>query len=138
MKKVNYEKLEKSIYHLKRQYKNLLHLDQRNVPSLDKEAIKESVIQRFAICHDTLWKYLKKHLREKEKLVDLPNSPNGIFRKFYEVKAIDKNLLKRLMEYNQLRVNVSHDYSGSKAENSLKQMKSFIQDAEKIYKIINP
>ena len=137
MDKVNYEKLEKSIYHLKRQYENFLNLDQRNVPSLDKEAIKESVIQRFAICHDTLWKRLKKYLKEKEKLVDLPNSPNGIFRKLYEVKVIDKSLLERLLSYNQLRVDISHDYSESKAENSLDQVKIFIQDVEEIYRIIN-
>ena len=134
---MNYEKLEKSIYHLKKQYENFLHSDQRKLSSLDKEAIKESVIQRFSICHDTLWKYLKKYLREKEKLVDIPNSPNGVFRKCYEVKIIDKDLLERLMEYNQLRVGVSHDYIALKAEDSLKQMKGFIQDVENIYKIIS-
>ena len=131
------EKLKKSIYRLKRQYENFLNLNQRDIPSLDKEAIKESVIQRFAVCHDTLWKHLKKYLREKEKLVDLPNSPNGVFRKFYEVKGIDKSLLERLLEYNQLRVDISHDYSEVKAKNSLDQIQTFIKDVEEIYKIIS-
>ena len=54
--------------------------------------MKESVIKRFEVCHDTLWKQLKKYLTEKEKLVDLPNSPNGIFRKAYETELVDEKV----------------------------------------------
>ena len=135
MNKTNYEKLEKSLDRLKEQYKNH-QSDKQNLTDLDKEGIKESVIKRFEICHDTLWKHLKKYLQEKEKLADIPNSPNGIFRKAYETELIDEETFSRLMDYNDLRIMTAHDYSEAKAQKSLNKIGNFIQDADKIYRMV--
>ena len=89
MSKINYEKFKDSLKRVKEQYENY----NSNIKKFDKlvqEGIKESVIKRFEICNDTLWKYLKKYLYEVEGLVELPNSPNGVFRVAYEAGLIDK------------------------------------------------
>ena len=134
MNKTNYEKLSQSLQRLKEQYANYTNKTNRSV--LDEEGIKESIIKRFEICHDTLWKHLKKYLQEKEKLSDLPNSPNGVFRKAYETNIIDETTLSRLMDYNNLRIMTAHDYSEAKAQQSLNKISHFIQDADKVCKTI--
>ena len=136
MGEINYEKLKQSLKKLKEQYENFLSLDKKNLSDIDKEAVRESVIKRFEVCHDTLWKHLKKYLQTEENLVDLPNSPNKIFRRAYEAEVIGKIELKRLMGYNELRSLAAHDYSKAKADKALEQVGSFIQEAEKFYKMM--
>ena len=77
MFKIDYIKLQKSTSRLLEQYENYLTTkDNSSLKKLDKEAIRESVIQRFEVCFDTAWKSIKKGLEEK---VGLPKSaiPNG-------------------------------------------------------------
>ena len=133
MKKTNYEKLEKSLYRLKEQYENFLNLDKQNLSEINKEAIKESVIQRFESCYDSLWKSLKKYLQEEGVLVEQLVSPKTIFRKAHEAWLIDKEDLKSFFDYVDLRIGTSHDYSLVKAEEALKKMGEFIQDVSHIY-----
>ncbi len=136
MSKMSYKKLEKVIINLKEQYNN--HKSNKKYLSrIDKDGIKESVIKRFEICNDILWKYLKKYLQEKEGVVDVPNSPNGVFRVATDVSIIDTAMLDRLMDYNQLRGKVVHDYSQIKAEEVFKKIGSFIKDADVVYNIIS-
>ena len=136
MSKTNYEKLEKSLDRLKEQYANY-QTNKEKLVSLTKESIKESVIKRFEICHDTWWKYLKKYLQEKENLVKLPNSPNRIFRTACDANLIDEGLFKHLMHYNSLRGMAAHDYDEIKAEQTFDRIENFITDADKIYHSIN-
>jgi galactokinase/mevalonate kinase-like predicted kinase len=42
------------------------------VPAFLVESLKESCIQRFAMCFDTAWKHMKKYLEEQLGNVDLP------------------------------------------------------------------
>ncbi|MCZ0933361.1 MAG: nucleotidyltransferase substrate binding protein [Oligoflexia bacterium] len=137
MKKINYEKLEKSITRLKEQYENFSNLNKQSLSEINKEAVKESVIQRFETCYDTLWKTLKKYLQEELGLV-LPfvAPPKVIFRKFREAGLIDAEDLNRLFGYIQLRIGTAHDYSLTKVEEALDQMEDFIQDASHIYKLL--
>ena len=136
MSKTNYEKLKKSLDRLKEQYENY-QTNKEKLVGLTKEGIKESVIKRFEICHDTLWKHLKKYLQEEENLVDLPNSPNGIFRTACDTNLIDEDLFKCLMHYNSLRGMAAHDYDEIKAEQTFVNIGNFITDADKIYHSIN-
>ena len=133
MKKTNYEKLEKSLYRLKKQYENFLNLDKQNLSEINKEAIKESVIQRFESCYDSFWKSLKKYLQEEGVLAEQVISPKPIFRKAHEAGLIDKEDLERFFNYVDLRIGTSHDYSLAKAEEALKKMGDFIQDVLHIY-----
>ena len=133
--KKNYEKLVKSLQRLKEQYKNYLS-NKEERSELDKEGLKESVIRRFEFCNDNLWKHLNKYLQEKEKLVDIPNSPNGTFRTVYETNLIDEKMFERFMNYSSLRCMAAHDLDKMKTKASFNKISDFIQDANKICKMI--
>jgi hypothetical protein len=56
---IDREKLEKDLKHLELQYANYRHAkDRPELMAIDREAIAESVIQRFETAYDTLWKNL--------------------------------------------------------------------------------
>ena len=83
-----------------------------------------------------LWQYLKKYLKEKEGIVDVPNSPNGIFRVASDANVINTAMLNRLMNYNYLRGKAVHEYNQIKAEEVLKKIGDFIKDVDIMYQII--
>ena len=133
MSTVNYEKLEKSLARLNEQYKFWKSKEETLSGNL-KEAVQESVIQRFETCYDTLWKHMKKYL-ENEGRVDVPNSPKPIFR-----LAHDNGLIENLEDwldgkkgYAQARIDTAHDYSMEKADSTLAKVGDFIEDAMEIY-----
>jgi|GEM_PF-2502845 len=57
-----------------------IQLRKIELSDLDREAIGESMIQRFETCYDTLWKTLKRYLSEETGLADTPNSPKPILK----------------------------------------------------------
>ena len=134
---IEYDKFEKSLKHLELQYKNYSNLNLReNLSDLDKEAIGESVIQRFETCYDSLWKVLKRYLMGELGSPDVPNSPNPVFRIANENKLLSSGI-EQWLSYASARVSTSHDYSGEKAQDCLKQMSSFIEDAIKLYQTMS-
>ncbi|MBF0419288.1 MAG: nucleotidyltransferase substrate binding protein [Magnetococcales bacterium] len=131
---IEYEKYQKSLKHLELQFANHMRaLDRPELATLDREAIAESVIQRFETCYDSLWKVLKRHLVEVMGLPDVPNSPKPVFR-----LADQNHLLPSPVEtwfaYANARVNTTHDYSGSKAATTLTIIAPFIEDAIALYR----
>ena len=131
---IDYEKFQKSLKHLKLQFENYRRLDDRtHLTELDREAVAESVIQRFETCYDTLWKHLKRYMVEELGLPDVPNSPKPVFR-----LAAENNLLagpvERWLRHADMRTATAHDYSGEKAKDCLKTMESFVGDAVGLYK----
>lgn len=130
---MDYIKFEKSLQHLDVQYANYQGMAGRNdLSELDREAIQESVIQRFETCYDTLWKHLKRHLIEVLGIPELPNSPKPVFR-----VAAENNLLKSSVEdwfnYADTRVGTAHDYSWEKVTNALGVVPGFLADAKDLY-----
>lgn len=130
---IAYDKFQRSLKHLEEQYKNYLTLDEKDYLSkIDKEAISESVIQRFETCYDTLWKILKRYLNEELGVPEVPNSPKPIYR-----IAAENNLftadITQWIKYSNARIATSHDYSGDKAEEALAMMNNFISDAIDLY-----
>ena len=133
---IDYEKFQKSLKHLELQFENYQQLEGReNLTELDREAIAESVIQRFETCYDTLWKHLKRYLVEELGLPDAPNSPKPVFR-----LAAENNLLagpiERWLRHADARTATAHDYSGEKAKDCLKLMESFVDDAIGLYQTL--
>lgn len=125
---VDYNKFKSSLRHLELQYDNYLNSTNRlNLTELDKEALAESVIQRFEICYDSLWKALKRYLADELGIPDTPNSSKPVFRISFE------NHLFTWLRYAQARVNTSHDYIGEKAEECLALMGDFIENAIHLY-----
>ena len=76
---IEYDKFQMSLKRLEEQHANQRESD-ASLPELIREAIAESVIQRFETCYDCLWKVLKRYLIEELGLAEVPNSPNPIFR----------------------------------------------------------
>ena len=132
---MDFDKFQKSLKHLELQYQNYQNLEERSeLGTLDQEAIKESVIQRFETCYDTLWKHLKRYLTEELGLAEVPNSPKPVFR-----LANENQLLRDLdswLNYANARVDTSHDYSSEKADASLELMEEFVDDAIGLYQTL--
>ena len=130
---IDHSKFKKSLQQLQRQHANFLSLSGRTqLNDLDKEGIAESVIQRFEICYDCIWKILKRHLNEKLGLPDVPNSPKPIFRISADNQLLNNSESQWLI-YADARIQTAHDYDGLKAASTLELMPAFIADAVTLY-----
>jgi len=131
---MNYQKLQQSLQRLESQHRYLESGKHSDLPVLAREAIPESVIQRFEVCFDTLWKHLKRHLVEIEGLSaeDMPNSPKPVLRIAHENHLLPGNI-NAWINYADLRADTSHDYSEEKMRNALRHMGGFIDEAVKVY-----
>ena len=105
------------------------------LPQLLREAVDESVIQRFEVCYDSLWKALRRHLIEEQGLPEVAASPRAVFRLAGEV-GVMTSPVERWMEYVNLRIGTAHDYSSEKAAAVLKRMDDFLADAMDLYQTI--
>ncbi len=128
---IDYDKLQKSLKHLELQYGNYTSLAP-DLSQLMREGIAESVIQRFETCYDSLWKALKRYLREELGLADLPNSPKPLFRIAFENKLLRSDI-EQWLRYADARTSTAHDYSENKAKEALALMGQFIIDAVFLY-----
>jgi nucleotidyltransferase substrate binding protein (TIGR01987 family) len=130
---IDYEKFQKSLKHLELQFENYRFAQDRpGLTELDRDAIGESVIQRFETCYDTLWKTVKRYLVDELGLTEIPNSPKPVLK-----LAGENNLLasgvEKWMEYADARTDTAHDYSEEKASETLLEVKDFIDDAIGLY-----
>lgn len=128
---IDYSKYQLSLKRLEEQHENYQNLDS-NLPGLIREAVSESVIQRFETCYDCMWKVLKRHLNEALGIADPPNSPKPIFRLAHENGMISPPL-EQWLQYADIRIGTSHDYDGKKAAACVKLMPEFINDAIDLY-----
>ena len=129
---IDYEKFEKSLKHLEVQLENYRDVSNRpELKDIDREAITESVIQRFEICYDCLWKVLKRYLIENMGIPEIPNSPKPLFRIAFENRLFLN--IERWLEYAEARVDTSHDYSEEKALKTINNTFIFIKDAAELY-----
>ncbi len=133
---IDYVKLQKSLKHLEVQFENYRIAKGRpELTELDREAIGESVIQRFETCYDTLWKNLKRYLIEEMGLTEVPNSPKPVFK-----LAGENNLLtppvQQWLKYADARTDTAHDYSEEKAEQTILVVEDFIADTIGLYQLM--
>jgi nucleotidyltransferase substrate binding protein (TIGR01987 family) len=130
---IDYDKFRKSLKHLQMQYANYLRAqDRRELVDIDREAIAESVIQRFEVCYDTVWKDIKRYLIEESGLPEVPNSPKPILKLAGQNDLLGSSL-ERWLAYADARTSTAHDYSGKKAKLVLKIVGQFIDDAIGLY-----
>lgn len=133
---IDQEKLEKALKHLVLQYANYQHArDRPELTEIDREAIAESVIQRFETAYDTLWKDLKRHLIDALGLPDVPSSPKPILKLAGENDLLSSPVATWL-SYADARTATAHDYSGEKAAETLLIVEPFIRDAIALYQTI--
>ena len=75
---IEYDNFRMSLKRLEEQYENYRKPD-AVLPELLREAVAESVIQRFETCYDCLWKVPKRYLVEELGVANAPNSPKPVF-----------------------------------------------------------
>lgn len=134
---IEYDKFKKSLHQLELQFANYQSSAQRaDLSELDKEAIAESVIQRFETCYDCAWKHLKRYIIEALGLPDVPNSPKPIFRIAAENLLLQSSI-EQWLSYADARIQTSHDYDGEKAKIALALMADFLADARALYQTLS-
>ena len=129
---VDYGKFEKSLRHLEAQLQN--HRASAGRPELgeiDREAIAESVVQRFKICYGCLLEILKHHLRETLGIPDLPDSPKPLLRIAFENRLFPD--VTRWLAYADARVATSHCINTGK---TVATAFDFAGDAAELYGVI--
>jgi nucleotidyltransferase substrate binding protein (TIGR01987 family) len=125
---IDYEKFEKSLKHLEAQLRNFSGAGERpELLEIDREAIAESVVQRFEVCYDCVWKVLKRYLGEELGIPVLPNSPKPLFRIAFENQLFP--VIDPWLSYADARVDTSHDYSEEKAGITIDSAFGFAKDA---------
>jgi len=126
---IDYEWLKKSLKHLELQFANHKLAQRRpELGDIDREAIAESVIQRFETCYDALWKVLKRYLTEELGLPNVSDSPKPIL-KLAGQKDLFASPVARWLQYADARNSTARDYSGDKASEVLLLVGDFIADA---------
>ena len=128
---IDYTKLGKSLCHLQAQVDNWRTLP-ADTPPLMREAVEESIIQRFETAWDSLWKALRRHLRDEVGLAEVPNGPNPVLRLAHENNLLP-SAIEQWLTYARLRVQTAHDYSHEKAQAALQHMDVFLQDATQLF-----
>ena len=131
---LDYSSFRRSLKNLELQNQNRRNLAPE-LSQLLREAVDESVIQRFEVCYDVLWKSLRRHLIESEGLPDVPASPRSVFKVAGEASVLTSPV-ERWMDYVNLRIGTTHDYSNEKASAALERMEDFIADAISVYQTI--
>ena len=132
---IDFSKYRSSLKRLEEQHENYLGLESMQ-PNLIREAVAESVIQRFEVCYDCLWKVLKRYLTEEMGLADLPTSPKPLFR-LADENNLFASSIERWLRYIKARVDTTHDYDGEKAKDCLMLMPDFIDDAIGLYQVMS-
>lgn len=132
---IEYDKFQMALKHLELQHENHRTLSD-DLSEIMKEAVAESVIQRFETCYDCMWKVLKRYLIEELGLPEVPNSPKPILRLAYENNLFVSSL-EQWLAYADVRVATAHDYSGEKAQDCLAVMGDFIDDALGLYQTLS-
>lgn len=134
MKQINYDKLKNALMRLEERYHDYVR-DKGTLEAYLLESVKESCIQRFEICMDTLWKHLKKHLEHDLGLHEVANSPKMIFKVAQSAGVLaDASMW---MQFNDKRGDTSHDYCGDKAEQVFQVIEKFIVEAIQVYEKIS-
>lgn len=135
---IDYSMLREAIQHLKAQWENYATCDSRpELSPLDRDAIRESVIQRFEVAYDVLWKAIKRYLIFTLGLPDIPNSPKPIIRLAHENGILNADITFWL-KVADARVATSHDYSSAKADACIELLPTFLDALEPmVYRLEN-
>ena len=136
-KLIDYSKLKSALKNLEVQTANLQGAPGRDgITKLDIEAIQESVIKRFDLAIEMTWKLLMKYLAEEIGIADVPAGPKPVLRLADQNNLLNARI-EQWIEYVNARNASSHDYSGEKAEQTLKVIPDFITDAVQLYQTMS-
>ena len=129
---IDYSNFKRSLKNLEVQLEHYNSMDD-SWPQWNRDGIAESVIQRFEVCYDCLWKVAKLYLAEETGLPDVPAGPKPLARLAHK-HGLLQSPVEQWFQYIQIRINTTHDYSGKKAQSALSSMAAFVEDAVMLYK----
>ncbi len=129
---IDYNNFKLSLKNLEEQLQHYNSMDD-SWPQWNKDGIAESVIQRFEVCYDCLWKVAKRHLEEETGLSDVPTGPKPLARLAHKHGLLQPSV-EQWFQYIQMRIDTTHDYNGEKAQSALSSMAAFVEDAIMLYK----
>ena len=128
---IDYINFKKSLKNLEIRNEYRKNLD----PSSDiqiKEGMNESVIQRFEVCYDCLWKILRRYLEESLGIPKVPTAPKPLCRMAFENDLLSSSV-EQWLKYIDARIGTTHDYDGDKAQKAVDLVDDFIDDAIGLY-----
>lgn len=131
MSEVNYEKLRKSLAHLRKGHEAWLECPNR--PELldsDREAFKESLTKRFDICFQMAWRHLQKHLKN-QGVVDVARNPKNLFRMGAENYLLED--AEQWFIYTDAHSEMIREYDEVKVNEAIGLIPDFIEDAIDLY-----
>lgn len=148
MSNTSYEKFGKALNNLRKVHGFLLSVqngDTKIMQSKESESpekqqanleqvVKGAVVNAFNICHEMLWKHLKKYL--EGELAEVNNSPKAIYKTALKSGTITKDMAESLNRYHEARINSAHDYAERKGETAIDVVADFIEDATELYEIM--
>ena len=139
MNYVNYDVLRKTLKNLETM-NNHYKVNKIENPLSDKdiisnEALEESIIQRFEICYECLWKTLRRHIAEHEGVLDIKPSPKSTLRKADTMDLLPSPI-NQWFKYLEARNNTTHTYDLNKVREALFIMDNFICDTIKLYQTL--
>ena len=79
---------------------------------------------------------MKRYLEEDIGLPKVPNGPNPVLRLANENQLLPGSI-ELWLQYAKTHVATAHDYSGEKANDALKMMSNFVDDAINLYPILS-
>jgi len=101
-----------------------------------QEAWRDSVITRFQLCYELLWKYGKHYL-----LVYLQadvSSPKKVFQELHAKKIISREDADNLMDIVEVRNLTTHIYDEAYAEQAAQEIIEYLRFLETILKKLAP
>ncbi len=128
---IDYTKYKLSLKRLEEQHDNYKRNDPA-VSDLIRDAVAESVIQRFKICYGCMWKLLKRNLIENLGISDPPNSHRLLLQIANENMLLPTTIDQWLV-YNDVYAEISYDHDDEKAMKCFELMPDFIDDAIELY-----
>ena len=126
-----YDRLRLALTRLQDQHEHYRQLDP-SLPAVTHEAVMESVIRRFGMCYECLWRSLKWHLIDALGIPDLLYSPKPVFRRAFQSNLLD-GPPERWFAYAEQRLRTSHGYGQEQAADCLRVIPDFIEDAVALY-----
>lgn len=129
---IDYEKFQKALKRLQEQHAHYREA-RDDLPRWMHEALAESVIQRFEVCYDSLWKVLKRYLTEEMGVVEIRNGPRPVIRMASEAGVLGSPV-EDWFRFVDARIGTAHDYDGQKARACLEVVPDFLDCAIDLYR----
>lgn len=97
---------------------------------------RDSLIKRFELAFDTLWKYGKVYLEVKAGLMH--NSPKSVFRELLRINLISEQEVSLALEMVDVRNQTTHTYQDEFAEEVSGKIPGFCLLMERVLDALNP